>query len=291
MSVNPQYVQAILARYNLSAAYDSNDPLTPVYANLVAMYAKPQQSYYGTARGNDAGIEAILRARQLLYYKKNLGDCGTTTEISASALQKGAKGGLLAAGTLTSLASAGVFGGAAGATGVAAEVSSVAVSGAFAAATAGIGLALVPVFAILAHHKQAVAKEQASLCEVVGFVNSGFPAIRDANVDWQTKKNYFNQIADQAVGALASVTQDSGSKCNAGCDEKYQIYALRDLFIMLYAQPPASNIIPGISDPASSAASGPTRTNSQGGALPTIGGEQIAGVAGIATIAHYSGAF
>ena len=283
------FVQAYMAKSNLSSMYDPNDPLTPIYANLVATYTNKAQ-FEGTARGNDVLIEACLRAKQIIYYKNTPGDCGKTTQVSAGSLQTGAKAGLLAAGTLTSLASAGIFGGPAGATGIAAEVSSVAVSGAFAAATAGVGLALVPVMMIIQHHQQAVAKEQADLCEVSGFVNSGFAAVRDANVDWATKKNYFNQITSQAMGGLAAVTQKSTGTCNAGCMIGNAIVALRDLYIMLYAQPPSSNILPGVSTPASAQQSGPTATNSQGWAF-AISGEQIAAVGGAATIAHYMGAF
>jgi hypothetical protein len=282
-------IQTFMAKYNVAGSYDANDPLTPIYINLTALYANKAQFANNPARSNATLIEASLRAKQILYYKKTPGDCASTTKVGGALqpLQTGAKIGLTAAGTLTSLATAGVFGGAAGATGVAAEVSSVAVSGAFAAATAGIGLALVPVFAILAHHQAAVAKEQADLCEVTGFVNSGFASVRDANVDWMTKKNYFNQIAQQGISAAGAVTQKGPNTCNAGCMISQAILALRDLYIQLYGQPPSSTLVDG----PQTQGSGPTATNAQGGAstLGTAGG--IATVAGAATLAHYAGLF
>lgn len=282
--------KAFLAHANASQYYDENDPLTHVYANLVAMYSNDSQ-FKGTVRGNAAGIEACLRAKQVLYWKNTPGDCGTGTQISASALQQGAKTGLLAAGTLTSLASAGVFGGAAGSSGIAAEVSSVAVSGAFAAATAGIGLALVPVFAIIAHHKAAVAKEQGTLCEVTTFVNNGFAAVRDANVDWKTKQQYFKQIAQQALDGAAIVTQKHTGTCNAGCMVGNTILAMRDLYILLYAQPPSSQVLDGVGSLTTTQQGGPTATNSQGGAvIGTLGKDVVVAGAG-AWIAHGIGAF
>lgn len=284
--MSADFVKEALRRANASAAYDPNDPLAPVYANLVALYAD-KKVFAGTVRDNSTLIEAFLRAKRILYWKNTPGDCASQTKISPSMLQTGAKTGLAAAATLTSLASAGVFGGAAGASGLAAEVSSVAVSGAFAAATAGIGLALVPVFMIIQHHKQAVATEQATLCEVTGFFNDGYQAIVNANVDWKTKKDYFNQVATQALSA-ADKAKNLGGACNAGCMIENGIKALRDLYIMLYATPPSSAII---QSPTQSQGAGPTPTNSQGGAIVADVGKSALVAGAGAWIAHTAGAF
>lgn len=287
-------VQDFMVKANVAAAYDPNDPLTPIYANLIALYANKTVFANNPSRDNATLIEGCLRAKKILYWKNTPGDCASATKISPSALQTGAKSGLLAAGTLTSLASAGVFGGTAGATGILAETSAVAVSGAFAAATAGIGLALVPVFAIIAHHKAAVAKEQGSICEATGFLNEGFAAIVAANVDWKTKESYFKQITTQALGVTATVTQGSkdAKTCNAGCMIGNAMMALRDLFILLYAQAPAP--APVLDNPiAAIFGSGPTPVNSQGGAVPAAiagpGGLVVAG--GAALAAHFAGVF
>jgi hypothetical protein len=285
-------VQQAMAKANVAAKYDPNDPLTPIYANLVATYANKTVFANQPIRDAATAIESCLRARKVTYWKNTPGDCGTSTKISASAIQTGSKIGLASAGTLTSLASAGIFGGAAGASGVAAEVSSVAVSGAFAAATAGIGLALVPIIAIINHHKAAVAKEQGNLCEAVGFFNSGIDAVAQANVDWKTKKDYFNTITTQALSAVQTVAKGSkdSSQCNAGCMIGECMLALRDLYIMIYAQPPSAQPdIIGV--PMNANGSGPTAVNSQNGAVVADLGKSALVAGGGAYIAHLVGAF
>lgn len=278
MTTNGNAVQAYMAKANLSSFYDPNDPLNSVYANLVAQYQ--------TTPGNPL-IESCLRARQIFYWKNTPGDCPKQSSVAGGVGPQVAKSGLLAAGTLTSLASAGVFGGAAGATGFAAEVSSIAVSGAFAAATAGIGLALVPVFMILAHHKAAVAKEQATLCEISAFATQGFQAVAAANVDWKTRQQYFTQIASQALGSADSIKKT----CNAACVYEGAIKALRDLYIQIYAQAPAAAPLLGISSgPAQNG--GPTATNSQYGGIVDNPLVKIAAEAGGAALgAHFLGVF
>jgi hypothetical protein len=259
-------VQAFMAKYNMSAAYDPNDPLTSIYANLVALYANTAQFANNPARSNATLIEGSLRARQLLYYKKTPGDCSQASSVGLPSFVPIAKGGLATASTVSSALGLGLIGG----------------------VTAGIGLALVPVMAILQHHAQAVAKEQATLCEVTAFVNSGFQAVAQANVDWATRKQYFNQITQQGTGQAQGVTQKGSHTCNAGCMMDQAILALRDLYIMLYATPPSSNILPGIGQ---SQQGGPTATNSQGGAIASSPGSGAV-VAGAAVLgAHFAGVF
>lgn len=285
-------VAAYMAKANVSNLYDPNDPLTPVYKNLVAMYANKIVMANNPSRDNATLIEACLRAKQILIWKKTAGDCPKQSSVSIGTVATGSKIAGSAIGTLGAVgASVNSF---------AAAGTGLATFGESALAIAGpASLAILPFAiwgAISAHHAQAVAAEQADLCQVGGYVNDNFGQIAAANVDWKTKQQAFTQVASNAVGAAAPVTKGNqgSSTCNAGCMIQNAILALRDLFIQLYAQPPAPA---PLSDPLTSlfgqspAASGPTAVNSQSGAQPStpLGTPVLVGAGAIGL--HYMGAF
>src|SRR5207302_1226231 len=103
---------------------------------------------------------------------------------------------------------------------------------------------------------------------------------------------YFKQIAQQALGGAAGVTQKSTGTCNAGCMVGNTILALRDLYILLYAQPPRSQVIDGVGSTTTTQRGGPTATNSQSGSTPSSPAVvSLAEAGGAAALAHYAGLF
>lgn len=145
--------------------------------------------------------EAMLRARGLIYYKNNPGDCGAPPPVA------GFGSGQIVG--LSGTAASGVIGGL-GAAG--------AISG---AATLGIGtaitLAVAGIEGIFAHHAQAVANEQSTICAVAGYFNPLIKqidnAVRSGAITASEGVVFMQQIAQQAINGLSSIMK----VCNAAC--------------------------------------------------------------------------
>jgi hypothetical protein len=267
-------VQQYMGKTNLSAFYDPNDPLTPIYKNLVAMYANPK------SKDDPIFIEACLRARQIIYYHKSPGDCGAASgKVSVGPQGKIGQGLGLAGGTVGTLAS--TFGG----------ISAIGV------AAGPLALAAIPfvVWGIFkAHHAAAVANEQATLCDVTLYINQNLIDISNANIDWMTKKKALDQVQTQALSHADLIKKT----CNAACVIETGIKALHDLFVQLYGTPPPSNPIPapvaGLFGYTGATPAGPTATNAQGGAIvpnPLSGAGGAAAVGAGLVGLHFVGAF
>lgn len=253
-----------------AVGYAANDPLQPVYDNIIAQWF--------TGSGDSELIsdapsgEAMLRARHVLYWKNTAGDCGTPSKVSlgpAGTIQTG----LGAAATTAS--AVGTIGGTSGA-------------GLIGAAWAGpLALAVVPfaIWGIISgHHAAAVAREQGTLCDVCDYYNANFDAIVAANIDWAQKKALFDQVLQQSIAALQGISQHG--PCNAGCVYQAFMNAVHDLYVKLYAQPPAANPLPGISSQPGAAE---TPTNAT---KTATSGPQSAILAGAGLIsAHLMGFF
>lgn len=145
--------------------------------------------------------EACLRARGLIYWKSQPGDCPAPTGVPGiTSGQIVGLSGMAASGVVGGLGAAGVLSG---------------------AATFGIGtavtLAVAGISSIFTHHAQAVANEQATICAVAGYFNPLIKQIDSAVLNGQLTAEeaqlYVKQVALQAINGLATIRQT----CNAAC--------------------------------------------------------------------------
>lgn len=166
----------------------------------------------------------VVLCHRLPYYKDTPGDCPKNTQIhiTGASVSKAFGVGGAAAG-LTS----GVIGLTTGVTGSAAlAAGGIATLGAaLGFASLGAGLLAIP-FALVAHHDQAIALEQQTLCAVSSayntFADQIEPLIRSGQVSLAQANSLADQMQDEIVKALAS-----GYKtCNARCYYTYGIKAL-----------------------------------------------------------------
>lgn len=155
----------------------------------------------GTNSGFMVGCVASLRARGLIYMKKNPGDCGTPLGVPGfSSGQIVGLSGQAASGVIGGIGAAGVLTG---------------------PATLGIGtavsLAVSGIESIFAHHAQAVANEQSTICAVVNYFNPLVKALDQAVASGQITPDqgvtYMRQVTQQAINGLQGIYK----KCNAAC--------------------------------------------------------------------------
>ena len=155
----------------------------------------------GAPSGYAVVCEAMLRAGGLIYYKSNPGDCGSPSSVPGiTSGQITGLSGSAASGVVGGLGVAGVIGGAA----------TLGISAAVAVAVAGIE-------SVFAHHDQAVANEQATICAVMNYFNpakkSIDAAVRAGSISSDAGASYLTQVCNQAKNGLAGIAQ----KCNAAC--------------------------------------------------------------------------
>jgi hypothetical protein len=143
----------------------------------------------------------------MAYCKSKPGDCGSPT--GASGISPYAVGTSGVAVGASGLGIAGAIGGAGSAA-----------AGVAATATiflAPVGVILGVLGTISAHHKQAVATEQSTLCQVVGAWNQVMdnlePAVAAGKVSLQTATQYIQNAHDTLAGMLQSIEKP----CNAAC--------------------------------------------------------------------------
>jgi hypothetical protein len=146
-----QAVQTWLSQFGY--VYNPDDPFVPEYEAIInadapagvigAGYGQPGFGYL---------CEACLRARAVLYYKNQPGDCGAPSQPNTGAAD-------IAAGAQ--------IGGA--------------IASSFGASIPGLGSIISLITSIFEAHAQAVTTEQATLCQVSGQATQGIKAI-DASV-------------------------------------------------------------------------------------------------------------
>jgi hypothetical protein len=181
---------------------------------IVARRNKPA----GAPASFAAVCEAMLRARGIIYWKNNPGDC--PAPVGASGFGSGQIVGLsghAASGILGGLGAAGVLSG---------------------PATLGIGtavsLAVAGITDIFAHHAQAVANEQSTICQVAGYFNPLVKQLDSAVATGQISPSqgisYMQQICQQAASGLAGIMKS----CNAACVYQGVLRAFADLASYFY---------------------------------------------------------
>jgi hypothetical protein len=145
--------------------------------------------------------EAMVRAGGLCYFKTNPGDCGSPSALPGiTSGQIAGLSGSAASGVVGGLGAAGIIGGAA----------TLGISAAISVAVAGIE-------GIFAHHAQAVANEQSTICSVMNYFNPAKHAVDAAVASGQITPDegitYFIQVANQAKNGLQGIMKS----CNAAC--------------------------------------------------------------------------
>lgn len=155
-------------------------------------------------------IGSHLCARGILYYRNSVGDCGKPVVIGSSAAQKAFSILPNAVGEAAGISSL-IAGATAG------------ISVGLGVATAGIGLLLAPIMGIFAHHQQAVANEQSTICQVATAANQAIPQLDSLVISGQITAQQgidgMRQLIDQLKSGLAPISGrgDSNHPCNAGC--------------------------------------------------------------------------
>ena len=146
-------------------------------------------------------VMASLATNRLIYCKAKTGDCGTPQKPSGT----GAVGDILkfapvGTSAALSIGALGHFG---------ALAASTTLGTALGAATLGLGLIAIPFFAITAHHAQAVAMEQSTLCSVTnawnGFADAVEQALTAGKAGLQDALVALKNTHDQLVGALGGI--------------------------------------------------------------------------------------
>lgn len=231
-TATPQDIKNSLDKYALGALYNDQDPLMQTYIQIANSYKTAKMS-----AGNFAATcVACMIARKILYFKQHPGDCPLQTSYSfgPGATVSKAAGiaslGLESAATGTALATTGTVAVTAGTT-----------AASLAAAASIVGLAALPFTvwaAFNAHHAAAVAKEQATLCQIISAVNPSFDqidaAVANNSLPVADAVRGLEQMRIQAVNAL----KNSGiyQNCNAACYVIGYMNAVIDLREMLYKQ-------------------------------------------------------
>lgn len=175
-------------------------------------------------------VHVCLLSGRLIYWKNQPGDCPQETKINLGISQQATKYGSLAGTGLGATASiAAIAGhGTIGAAGFGAGAAGAA--GTAAAAATVVGLALIPLVVwgmISAHHKIAVAREQATICDVSQAYNKWEEVMESGIVLGQTAvsdaKSALNVIEPQLLQSLQAIVKGG---CNAACYYQKGIRAL-----------------------------------------------------------------
>lgn len=181
-----------------SPSFNPNDPNAGVIRAAVAQSIPsgiPDKKAYSNA------CEAMLRAGRLFYQKSSPGDCGSPSAFPGiGSGQIVGLGGQGASGLVGAFGAAGIIGGAA-TMGI----------------TTAISVAVAGIEDIFAHHAQAVANEQSTLCRVLLYFNPAKQAIDAAVYSGQISPDegtaYFKQVIQSAKTGLSSILK----VCNAAC--------------------------------------------------------------------------
>lgn len=180
-------------------------------------------------------VQACLWAGRMIYWKNTPGDCPKQTALKlgpVSSLSKGigiGEAGLGAASSVSLFATGGAgVGASAGGAGTALG-GLPAIFGAVAGVAAVVAIPLAVWGAISAHHKIAVAREQADLCDVSQAFNQYAATIEAGIISGQISvsdaKTAISTVESQLVQSLKIIYK----KCNAACINQFALIAL-DLY-------------------------------------------------------------
>ena len=145
---------------------------------------------------------------------------------------------------------------------------STAVGAALAPFSAGISLAIstiVGLFStILAHHAQAVAKEQSTLCSAVPAANNYLNIIQSAVAAGQATPaqaiQALNSLSTDFDSAVSSIRKMGGGSCNAACVMTLELRGIIAYLTAEYQQATAVTAAAAAPAVSSSSGSGPTST-------------------------------
>jgi hypothetical protein len=178
-SQRDQSVETWLSEFGYT--YNPNDPFVPDYESIINEVAPA--GLIGNGYGEPGFgflTEACLRARAVLYYKSQPGDCGLPSQPNTGAAD-------IAAGAQ--------IGGA--------------VASSFGAAIPGLGSIISLITSIFEAHAQAVATEQATLCQTSGQATQGIKAIDAAVASGAITPaqglQALQQLAGTVTGGLQSI--------------------------------------------------------------------------------------
>jgi len=222
----------------------------------------------------------MLRYNRMAYCKSQPGDCGSPQS----------------SGGLSPYAIAQSSGGIAGASfGIAGAIGGAGSAAAATAATASLVLApvgvLIGVFStVSAHHKQAVATEQTTLCQVVnawnGVLDNLEPAVAGGNVSLQQAIQYLQNAHDALVSMLKSIEKNYNAAFYYHCvldsllafNKKYVMPSLLpNQQTVVAPQGPAGSGAPSPSGASATVSNSPT-TNTGYLAAAGLIGAKLAGV-------------
>jgi hypothetical protein len=107
----------------------------------------------------------------------------------------------------------------------------------------GIAAVVMPIIGkIFQHHAQAVAREQGTLCTLIPQVNQVLletdQAVTDGTLNVQQADAQLEAMVSNFDEAVAQITKDSGSTCNAGCVMKSVVRATADIHEQRYHNSP-----------------------------------------------------
>lgn len=221
------------------------------------------------ASGSDQLCSAMisLLAGRIVYWKTNPGDCPLKSDLKlgpASQIVKVGGIGLTGVGAASSISlfatgGAGIGGSAAGAGAALGGLPAIA-----GAAASVVGLALIPLAvwaAFSAHHKLAVAREQATICDFMQAFNGWCDAMEQGLISGQTSlsdlKSAVPIVEQQMMAGLSSILK----QCNAACYMQKNLRA-----IDLYNIEKGYDILATKVSSSTSSLPGASKT-SQGGAL------------------------
>lgn len=264
-TATPEAIKAALTQFGLAPLYNEQDALMPTYIQIANSYKTAKM-----AAGNFAASAVACQiARKVIYFKKVPGDCPLQTSYSFGPGMVISKAGGIAGLGASSVSAGAALAGSAG----------VAASAATAATV--IGLAVLP-FTIwgmfTAHHAQAVAREQADLCQIISAVNPSFDqldaAVASGQLDAQSYIATIEQLRTQAKNAL----KNSGvyQNCNAACYLEGYLNCVCDIRKILMQQ--TSDVSSGSGPSAKSVANGLVQTNGAVGIALAAVAAKVAGV-------------
>jgi len=197
-------------------------------------------------------VMASLATNRLIYCKSKEGDCGSPTKPPST----GAAGDILKYGPVGTGAALSIGGLAAG--GFAASTAGVALG----AATLGLSLIAIPFFAIAAHHAQAVATEQSTLCGVTnawnGFADAVEIALSAGKAGLQDALVALKNTHDQLISALAGIEK--------GINAAFFFHKALDALQIWNKEIIFPSLVPGSTQPVP----GQSGTSTQGSFLPAL---------------------
>jgi hypothetical protein len=187
-----------------------------------------------------AFVQACLLTGRLIYWKNNPGDCPVQTRINSGPAQTISRVGSVGLAGAGAASSVGLFATGGAGVGASAPGAGVALGGlpaiggiSAAAAATVVGLALIPVAiwgAISAHHKIAVAREQATICDVSQAYDAWEQTVEYGIANSQTmatdaKSYLLGTVEPQLMQSLQAIMK----QCDAACFMQKALKAL-DLY-------------------------------------------------------------